>query len=529
MQEKGSAMNLNSYIAPLRKWWWLLAAAALIAALSSYIISKQQPAVYMTRTTLVVGNVFSTTNPNGGEFYLQQQLASIYADIGNRGPIAEATMKALNLSWLPTFNVRAIINTPLIEIVVTDTNPTRAMVVANELANQLIKNSPTYNSEDPQAQSFLKDRLDIIKKQIDDTNNDMVQLQNQVKESTSARQIADAQTQIQTMQTNLNQLQNTYAALLSNTSSGATNALSVFEKAALPTQPISSNRMMTVLLSAVVGLILSAAGAYGIEYLDDTIKTVDDVKKLLKYPVIGYIGEFPANEDPWKYILKEPRSPISHSFRLLRTNLDLVDPTKRIRTILVTSATSSEGKSTVAANLAIVMAQNDRKVVCVDADFHRPMLHNAIGNDNENGLVNVIMGEKNLHDVQIPWIGSKLKLIPTGGAPENATEMLSSGKMDEILEDLTVEADKVIIDAPPFFLADSSLLCTKVDCVILVLRTGHTRKEAIQAVKDQFEILNPKKVVVVLNRVAVKDYYYNKYYKYYEHKPSNKSSNHKAA
>jgi capsular exopolysaccharide synthesis family protein len=512
MQDKGNEMTINTYIAPLRKWWWLLLAATLVASLSSLVFSLRQPAVYMVRTTLMVGNSLSATNPNGGEFYLQQQLAGIYADIAGREPIRQATMETLGLSWLPTYNSRAIANSPLVEIVVSDTNPTRAMVVANELAKQLVDRSPATDSGDPQVHQFLTDQLTTVKKQISDTQDSLTQIQSQQAKLTSARQIADSQAQIQTLQSKLAQLQNTYAALLANTQGGATNALTVIEKGEMPTSPVSSNRMMTVFLAGVVGLVLAAAGAYGIEYFDDTVKTVDEVKRLLQFPVIGYIGEIPADKDPWRYVQDEPRSPVSHSFRVLRTNLELLNPVLPIRSVLVTSVNSSEGKSTVAANLGVVMAQNEQQVICVDADFHRPMLHTAIQDANEAGLSDIFNGTADIHSVERNWDNLSLKFIPTGKLPDNPTELLGSRKMDNVLSTLIGDADVVIVDGPPFFIADASVLCTKVDCVMIVVRLGYTRRGALQAMKEQLSILPLKRVVVVMNRLALKDSYYNKYY-----------------
>lgn len=516
-------MSFNSYFAPLKKWWWLLAASAVIAVIASLFLSLLQPPVYMARSTLVVGNVLNAPNPNGGEYYLQLQLANIYADIANRGSVAAKTMVALNLTRLPSFTVRGVVNAPFLEIVVTDTNPTRAMVVANELANQILLNSPTNSPVDAESQQFISNQLDSLKKQIDDVTIELTRLQEKQKESTSARQIAELGDQILTSQNRLRELQNTYANFLANTSAGATNTLSILEKASLPTQPIFTNILMTVLSSIVVGLVLSSAGAYAIEFLDDSVKSIDDIKRIMNYPIVGFVPFIPKTENIWTHIIKNPRSPVSHSLRVLRTNLDMLDTDMPIRSILVSSAGSSEGKSTIAANLAITLAQSGRKVMCIDADLHRPMLHNAINYKNEHGLTDVLNGNLNFADVQIPWGSDRLVMIPTGDTSGNAAELLNSRNIDLLFDYVTADIDSVIIDSPPIFLAETSILCTKVDCVILVVRTGHTRKDAIKAVRDQLDILRIKHLVVVLNRVDPKDTYNNKYYSLYNYSSSSKT------
>ena len=497
----------------------MLALATIVAAIASLMYSFTQPDIYQVRTTLLVGNSLISANPNGGEYYLQQQLAGIYADIAYREPIRRATMDALGLDFLPEYSVRALPNSTLIEIVVNDTNPQRTQAVANELANQLISRSPALAGEDAGAQKFLKEQLTTVQGQIEETRSELANLQEQLTKLTSARQISDMQGQISSLQSRLNSLQSTYAALLSNTQGGATNALSVIEPAELPARPVGPNRFVIVALAGVVGLGLAVIAAYAIEFLDNTVKSADEVKRILDAPIIGEVGEFPKGKNPWTYILEEPRSPVAHAFRVTRTNLDLLYPDAPIHSLLVTSANMSEGKSTVAANLSVVSSQSGRRVICVDADFYRPTLHNVVGVNNEYGLSDVFKGSMDLQDALVSWNAGKLKLIPSGNMPSNPSELLESKEMDQVLNSLTQMSDIVILDGPPFFLSDTSALSTKVDCVILVIRPGYTRKDAVRAMKEQITKLRLKKVAVVLNRVPKSESYYGKYYPYdYEKK-----------
>ncbi len=119
-------MELKDYIAPLRKWWWLIVAAGLVAGLASFYAASQQPNLYRARTTLMIGRAIDNPNPTGTEFWLTQQLAQTYAEIATREPVRQATKDALGLDWLPESSVRALPDTQLLEISVTDTNPERA-------------------------------------------------------------------------------------------------------------------------------------------------------------------------------------------------------------------------------------------------------------------------------------------------------------------------------------------------------------------------------------------------------------------
>ena len=126
-------MNLDEFILPLKKWWWLLALASIAAGITSYSVAKMQPPVYQVRTTLMVGKTIENPNPTSGDFYLEQSLANVYADMARREPVRNATMKALGLVWLPSYVVQVAPNSQLVEIQVTDTNPERTMLVAAEL------------------------------------------------------------------------------------------------------------------------------------------------------------------------------------------------------------------------------------------------------------------------------------------------------------------------------------------------------------------------------------------------------------
>ena len=135
---------------------------------------------------------------------------------------------------------------------------------------------------------------------------------------------------------------------------------------------------MAILLAAAVGCVLALGAAYLIEFLDDTVKTPEEVERLLDYPIIGYVGTFPK-ETKRSELVTDPHSTYAPMFRYLRTNLAFADAASPVRSLLVTSAEPNSGKTTVAVNLAFVIAQAEKKVVLVDADFHRPNIHSLLG------------------------------------------------------------------------------------------------------------------------------------------------------
>ncbi len=520
-------MEISAYLAPLKKWWWLLLAATLVAAVSSYVATLQQLPIYQAHTTLMIGRTIEDPNPTSSEFYLAQQLAASYADIANREPLRNATMDKLEMTWLPQYLARAIPNNQLIEIAVTDVNPLRAQVVANELANQLILRSPTATRpEDQERQEFINNQLDSLQTQIIETQDEIAKLQAELGDLNSARQIADTQTQITALQTKLATLQGNFAALLSNTQQGAANTLTVVEPADLPSKPIGPQKGLSILLASAIGLVLASLAAYLIEYLDDTLKTPADISKALDLPVIGYISEIKQQDGDGVYVSNHPRSPIAEAFRSLRNNLEFAQVETQIKTILVTGPEIAIGKTSVATNLAVILAQASKKVILMDADLRKPNLHSDLGIDNTEGLGNLFLGETDIGDVIHPWKMTNLAVITSGDKLNNPAELLSSKKMDRILARLKEVADFIIIDGPPFVVSDASILAQKVDGVLLVMRPGHTRKAVAQAMMEQIHRSGARVLGVTLNRITQRSaeyyggfVYYSPYYSngyYYE-------------
>ena len=385
-------MELKDYIRPLRKWWWLILASILIATLASFLAVSRQAPIYSTRTTVMVGNAIDNPNPSGYEFYLTQQLANTYADIAGRDNVRNAVQQALDLPYVPPYSARVVPNTQLVEIVVTDTDPQRAESVAEELVTQLSQLSPTSQGAQSQTrQTFIQDQLNELESNIRNTQAELTKRQDELATLFSARQIADAQATITGLQNKLATLQTNYSGLLANTQAGALNAINVIEKAALPTNPIGPNRMATILMAAAIGLALATAAAYVLEYMDDSLKNPDDVKKTLGVTTLGAVprieGTSPGNE---LAIITNSQSTAAEAYRVLRTNLQFAAVDRPLKTLLVTSPAPSEGKSMTIANLAAALAQTGQKVIVVDTDLHRPRLHKVFGLRNNLGVTTAL-------------------------------------------------------------------------------------------------------------------------------------------
>jgi capsular exopolysaccharide synthesis family protein len=493
-------MEINRYIKPLLKWWWLLVAAMAVAAAASFWAVRRQPVVYLSRTTLIVGTTINNPNPSSGDFYMAQYLAGLYADIANREPLRDATRAALNIDWLPSYGARAVPNSQMIEIVVTSSNPEVTQIVANELAHQLILRSPTSNTENQERLAFINEQLSSLRTQIKETQKQVEDLQQQLVTFNSARQISDAQNQIDTLIIQINTLQSTYASLLAGTPSGAANTLTVIEPASTAYR-VSSNKMIPVILAIAIGFILAAGAIYLMEYLDRTVKTPEDVSQHCQASVIGYISEMERSLKHATYVAERPRSPIAEAFRSLRTNLEFAGVDEPMKTILFTSTDPGDGKTVMATNLALTLAQTEKKVILVDCDLRKPNVYRALGIKSRPGLSEIFREHSPILEA-IQLVSDKnLGVLTAGSVPPNPAELLSSNRMKQILSTLSEMYDFIIIDSAPMMTADTQVLSSQIDGVVLVTRYAHTTGNSIQNVVDQFKRANARIAGVVINRI----------------------------
>ncbi len=514
-------MELKEYLIPLRKWWWLIVAATLVAAFSSFLATRQQPYNYAARATLLVGRSIKSTNPQDYEINASQQLGQTYANLALRRPIQEGVKATLGLQWLPEYSVKMLPNTQLLEIQVLDTNPLRGQAVANELANQLILQTPAEERDLQQRRDYVNRDLQATEAAMDETKAEIERLRIQLANMFSARQIADTQSQIAALEQKLRSYQATYLASLEFVQGGV-NTLQIVESADAPTEPVGPNKGMTILLAAVIGLALAAGAAYLLEYLDDTLKTPDDVRKATALTTLGAVPSIKGLDGGATLPLAgEGQSAALEAYRVLRTNLQFVGIDKPLRTLMVTSPVPSEGKSLTAGNLAAALAHAGKRVALVDTDLHRPRLHRLFGLANNLGLTTALLnGEAELGSLLQATTVPGLSVLTTGPLPPNPAELLGSGHMRDLLATLAERYDMVLFDTPPVLaLSDAAVLGSQVDGVLLVISAGETRRDMASRAVAALHQANARVVGALINRVPIHPsgyyYYYYRYGYYY--------------
>jgi capsular exopolysaccharide synthesis family protein len=211
--------------------------------------------------------------------------------------------------------------------------------------------------------------------------------------------------------------------------------------------------------------------------------------------------------------ISSPRSPVSEAYRTLRTNLEFASLDTEIRTLVVTSPGQEEGKSTTLANLAVTMAQAEKRVVLIDCDLRRPRLHRFFGIDNDTGLTTMIVDEAALNDPPLQETGiAELYLLPSGPLPPRPPDLLGSRRMEMVISSLRERSDIVLFDAPPIIaVTDAAVLATKVDGVLLVVSAGNTGREQARQAVEMLRKVNARIIGAVVNNVEL-DTSLNRYY-----------------
>jgi capsular exopolysaccharide synthesis family protein len=438
--------------------------------------------------------------------------------------VLKATVVSLNLdiNWeqlSKKITANVVPQTQLIEIYATDSNPLTAKILADTIAQQLINLSPSGASQVNQDQLiFIQTQLIELQEKITSSKPELIILNDELDAANSARQIQDIQEQIDILDTKISNWQSTYAELLKTIEGGDVNALNIVEVASVPTTPFSPNTRMNVLLAAAIGCILAVGGIFIIEYFDDTVQAVIDTQSLVNLPTLAKIDRINGSKDNNKLIaLENPLSPEVDSFRMLRMNLQSISNWQSLRTILLTSAEPSVGKSVTASNLAIVLAQYGNHVILVDADLRKPSLHKLFEINNDYGLIDLFIKS----DLIVPDCLKKTKienlLILTSGTEQISTvEALGSERMISVIKQLNSIADIVIIDCPPALLfSDAFLIGKLVNGVIVVSRVGRTRTEMLKQVVDDLRMAGINLLGVIIQQRKSSDKHGYRYYRYY--------------
>ncbi len=531
-------MELREIFAALLKWWKLIVVCVVVAAIFSYVASVTTTPLYRTTTTLQVGSATTDPNINQGELFVGQQLALTYIELAKRRSVLQGAIDSLGLqmSWdqlTGRVNPSIVPQTQLIEISVVDNDPRRAKALADAISEQLILQSPAANAAaNVEEIAFAEEQLADLKTKIDTSQEQVLALQLELDDAIGAREIQELEQEIAILNGKITGWQETYAELLTFLQGGDINTISIVDLADVPARPFSPNVTSNVATAALIGLTLAVGAAFLIEYLDDSIRTSDDVLEILDKPILSYVPEYEGTVGLVKdrvYTREFPHSPVAEAFRLLRANLEFEGANEAVRTIMVTSPGASEGKTEVAINLAAVVAHSSNPVTLIDADLRSPSLHHRLDISNEYGLSDLVLRPLQRQSAAAVWQGDQhLAVIPSGTTHPNPTEVFLSEEMDQLIADAQKEDHFTIFDGSPLFLADAQILSAKVDGVLLVVRPGFTKTNSAKGAMEQLNRAGANILGVVMTRVPRSFSLYDGYYYSGEYPSPSASANGKA-
>ncbi|HLG61102.1 MAG TPA: Wzz/FepE/Etk N-terminal domain-containing protein [Ktedonosporobacter sp.] len=509
-------MTLKHYIEIIGKRWRLIITCIVVVTLSAYVVSKLMMPLYQSSVLIQITIHSGTNQADINSLLASDQLIQTEAELAVSNTVLRdvaAHHQGLSVDELARrVNATPKLDTQLFEISVVDPSPVNAATLANEVAAALIK----HQQQVFQANSGPHQQTQNLQQNLTATQTQMNAITSQISKlragGGSEQQMTGLIAQLNGLQQHYDQLQSTLAQLQLAVSQND-NFLQIAQPAQIASRPVQPNTLLNTAAGLLTGLLLGILLSVLSEQLDTRIHAQEELAHLLERPVLATIWQ----SSPADIVHPQDDSANIEAFRILRTGIGFASVDKPVRTLAVTSAQPRDGKSVIAANLAIFMAKTGKRTLLVDADLRRPTLHLLFGlsltgkdlkglsdaimaagtgdasptsNAQPRIFVNVVPGpvreetrptdlslNEFVYHANIP----NLQIMPAGSLPPNPTELLESQAMQRFLAVLRhCQAEVIIFDTPPLLgLSDASLLASKVDGTLVVLDITRTTKKTL--------------------------------------------------
>jgi capsular exopolysaccharide synthesis family protein len=518
-------MELKQYFLLLRQWAWLIGLGVLLAGGTAYAAGKNTAPVYRASIHLLINQAPGESGSEFTQIQVSERLTRTYSELIKKWPVLEETAATLDLPFGPgslvgKITVSSAPNTQIMVVSVEDTDRGQAALIANTLVEVFVAQNQEFQSARyAQAIASWEAAVEEVGLLVENLEQQIAAI-GEANGSEQEARLARLETHLTQARASysdtFNQLQSLRVAQAREVSN-----IIVVEPARAPNAPIRPRVAQNTLLAAVVGGMLALGVVFLIEYLDDTVKSPDQISQDTGLSTLGTIAVIQGDKLADKLTTyHEPRSPIAEAYRVLRTNVGFSAIDGGLRTLIVTSGSPDEGKTTTTANLAVAMAQAGKEVIVVDADLRRPRLHNFFQAANNQGLTTALLdSEAPAASYCRPTAVPGLRLLSSGPLPPNPAELLSSQRMHLLVESLQAEADLVIFDTPPVLMvADASILAAQVAGCLLVAGMGETRRDALAQAAETLHKAGATLYGVVLNRArSGRSGYYYYHYRNYNH------------
>lgn len=536
-----AGLYLKDYIAVLRRRRDVVVlffiSVVLVVAAGSFLMKP----VYRATTTLLIDeespNILTTSGSvtlGSQDYYSYREYYQSQIEIIISTGIARRAFNELNLGELPaykrakepikkflkTVKVEPIRDTRLLKLHVENRDPERAAKIANRIAEIYVRRNLYYINRN-ELMSLLKNeylkfetRLSENSKIFKEKHPAMIRLRQEMAE----------------MAKNIERVKNSSFEYDISGEDGRertfegfkANNVSIQDPAEKPTVPVKPKKRLNILLAIIIGAMGGIGLAFLFEYLDDTIKSDDDIESMSDLLLLGNIPKVEnankGSEDTIDILVHlSPKDPVAEAYRAIRTSIAFSSTEEHpLKGIVITSPGAQDGKTTTLCNLGIAIAQLQKKVLLVDADLRKPRLHDIFGLDNNTGLSSFLCGQADLGKLVQKTDIENLFLVTGGPHPPNPSELLESNKMKEFMKEVKKEFDFVLFDSPPINVVTDALILSPVaDGVVLVAESGKTPKRALSRITPLFKNAKARLIGIILNKVSLTAhnyYYYSHYY-----------------
>ncbi len=503
-------MELKNYLLLLQRWGWILLVCLILAIVGGYWYSSRQRPIYEAEARFLVGPALANPNVTTGDLQVSSQVGETYATLITTAPAIESAGKKLKLdigaggilnSVTPTWDG----DTQILTVRVRAYNAQNAANIANALGDVLIERTPT-GTPSTQAERRQEASAEIakLKQIVDDTQfaiNELIAQMEQNDDATTDRALT---VQLERKRDQLETAQRALIEQFRSADSGSTNQIAVLEPAVRRPIPVEPNLPQNLLAALIGAMVLGLSLMLICEYFTYVIYTAEELEDATRLPHLGRIVRHKRLRGAGLAQLvahARPDTLAAESYRVLRANLQSTGDDRMLSSLLVTSPARGDGKSSIAANLAITLAQAGSSVLLIDANLRQPRLGALFGVPDDQGLTDLLHAP-DLPPVPLPVVGLRgLSVLPAGTPTTNSPDLLASPAMARLLNQCRALADVVILDSSPLSYSDTLTLGRLVDGVLLVVNHGRTSREATVNAVESLRIIGAPLVGAVLNRV----------------------------
>jgi capsular exopolysaccharide synthesis family protein len=492
VEAESTEANLRGYLQVLgRRMHWLLAVVLLCVAVAVGFSSVQEKE-YSSTAQLLVEPASGSVPLSGTQPTISSTDVLTELQLMTSAPVG--TQAAKKLGFKPNVTVGEVGQTNVVALTATGRTPIQAAHAANVYANVFVSYQRT-NAINAltAAEQQLQGQITAI-----DTQIQTLEAQKTQTAQTSST-IGALSSQGAVLKEELAQLQVTGAE--------TPGGVDVVSPAIAPSSPSSPRPLRDAFLALILGLVLGIAAAFAAEYFDNKVYTKEQVERLTGgVPVLAMIPKlkmWKKSDQPLLITQLDPFSPATEAYRALRTSLQFAGYGGAMKTVLITSPSGSEGKTSTVANLGVVLAKAGERVAVVGCDLRRPRLGGFLGRGESPGFTSVLVGQADLKRAMQPVHNTPgLALLGTGPIPPNPAELLGSEKAAEILRVLASGFDIVLIDSPPVLpVADAQVLAAYADAVLLVVTVGQTTEAEVARASELLAQVDARPTGIVLNKI----------------------------